>query len=568
MQTERAPDSARGSRWEHRWELWALLAVAALGLGLRLDGLGERMLSHPENFAPGLDMPEWVRFPPPRHDLVSVLRGTLIDGHPPTYFVALLGWAKVFGGSLVSLRLPSALLGALSILLVYRLARREGSRWTALLAAGLLATSGFHVYWSQLARMYVPAAFLALVSTLFLVRLRERGRRADQLGYLVATVLALWTHLYAWPLVFAQIVAATLRAVRERRAPEALRVQVLAVVAGLPTVQLSMFQNPPSRWHEPVAEYFGFGYLFYSRAPFFGDRPAPPVAPAWLIAIGLLLVALGLFRRRSSSPVAEPTPLLAPLRWLEWGIGLATTAVLAAFATYTLSRPKADPIAMWTPVLVPIPAVLWLPWIERRSSSLARRPPAALARVALDVPQSLVLAVLPVLCMAAVSLVRGAFVARGTVVFLPFLIIAATRGVEVLGRVRPVGLATAALVLVLHLASVRYFERAQSSPQDYRGLAERLVAQLEETDLVLVENDFSYPPLIYYLRSRAGQLVPADYSAAVARAPDSRVWLLHLTNAPVSQEMLAAVEPLEQRSTIDVVGARALLHVPRDDGTE
>src|SRR5687768_6390162 len=109
------------------WTLVVGLVVLA-GLALRLYGLGDRMLCHPENFAPGLAMPDWVRFPPMRDDVVSVLRGTLIDGHPPTYFLALLGWTEVFGASLTSLRMPSALLGALTIGLLALVALREGNR--------------------------------------------------------------------------------------------------------------------------------------------------------------------------------------------------------------------------------------------------------------------------------------------------------------------------------------------------------------------------------------------------------------------------------------------------------
>jgi hypothetical protein len=554
MHTERAFDPRRGSRWV----LPALLLVVALGLGLRLHALGERMLSHPENFAPGLEMPDWVRFPPPRHDLVSVLRGTLIDGHPPTYFVGLLVWVEAFGASLVSLRLPSALLGTLTILLVYRLALRESGRWTALLAAALLAFSGFHVFWSQMARMYVPVGFLAALSTLFLVRLRERGARADQLGYLITTTLALWTHLYAWPLVFAQIAAAGASAIRERRAPDALRLQVLAVVAGLPTAQLSLFQNPPSRWRDPVDEYFGFGYLFYSRAHFLGHRPDFP--ELWLIALGLVLIALGLGATRPAARV-DRSPALPPLpRALEWCVALGTTAILAAFAAYTLGRPKAEPLSMWAPVLLPLPTVALLPWLERRAGAIAQRPPAPIARATVDLPLSFVLAMLPVACMAAVSIVRPSFVARGTVVFLPFLAISIARGLEVLWRIRPLGVAALVLVLALHAGSVSYFRGAVGSPQDHRDLAARIDAESRPSDLILVENDFSYPPFIYYMRHRADQLVYEDYSAALAAAGEgSRAWLVHLTAAPASAEMLAAVDRWEQLGTIEVYGARALL---------
>jgi 4-amino-4-deoxy-L-arabinose transferase-like glycosyltransferase len=573
MDTDRSHGSPPEART--RWIPLALLAIVALGLGLRLYGLGERMLSHPENFAPGLDMPDWVRFPPPRLDLLSVLRGTLVDGHPPTYFALLLGWTKVFGASLLALRLPSALLGALSIWLVYRVALREGNRVAALVAAALLALNGHHLYWSQMARMYVPTACLALLSTLFLLRLSERsgrdgrdGRssRGNQMAYLATTILALWTQLYAWPLVFAQMIATSAIAIRERRAPLALRTQLLAVMAGLPVVQLSMFQNPPSRWHEPAGEYFGLGYLFYSRAPFFGDRPELWIGASWLIAIGLGLVLLGAFAVRApahaSSPAADPLGTTRAVRGLEWGLASSVTVALVAFAGYSQTRPGVDSLPLWALTVLPAALVLALPWIERRAAAWSTDPPRWLDRWAPELPLSLILALVPVLCILGVSLARGAFVARGTVVFLPFLVIATAQGLEALLRLRWVGAVALCLVLALHLRSVHYFQTARSSPRDYQGLAAAIDAELQPTDLVLVKNDFGHPPLIYYLRHAAAQLVHVDYDRVVAADRGvGRVWLVHFTTDEISREMLAAVEGLEQRHAVEAWGARALLFV-------
>lgn len=527
-----------------RWFVVACLAIVLGGFALRMYGLSDRMLSHPENFAPGLDLPAWVRFPPPRHDAESVLRGTLIDGHPPTYFLALLPWIEVFGASLTSLRMPSALLGALSIGLVALLALREGNRVTALLAAALLALHGHHVFWSQLARMYVPTAFLALWSTWHLLRLRERGRALDLWMLIASTTLALWTQLYAWPLVFAEMLGGLVLDARERRAPVVFRAQMLAVIAALPVAQLSIYQNPPSRWHEPASEYLELGYLFYSRAPFLGGVPEGGWGGTWLAILGIVLLLAAVWARREPRVVASASTLPRLPGWLQWSVVVAVTLALLGFAAFAPPRDRISATPLW--IIAAMPLVLGLAtgplqrWLARATCAQG----GPLARLAaLNVPLSVYLAVVPFVCMVSVSASRGAFVARGTIVFLPFLVLAVSHGLIALLRVRWLGVAAIAFTLALFAASARYFQRAESSPRDYRGLAQQLTAKLAPSDRILVKNDFSSPPLIYYLREHEQQLVHRDYKAVIdASRGVERVWLPRVIEHDIPASMLEAVE--------------------------
>ena len=95
------------------------------------------------------------------------------DNHPPLYYLVLKGWTDIFGYSETSLRFPSIIFGLGSIWLVYLIALKIDSdkRKFAFLAAIFLATSPFHIYYSQEARMYMMAAFFAasaIYSFLFL----------------------------------------------------------------------------------------------------------------------------------------------------------------------------------------------------------------------------------------------------------------------------------------------------------------------------------------------------------------------------------------------------------------
>ena len=95
----------------------------------------------------------------------------LHDNHPPLYYLALKAWSDVFGYSEASFRSLSVLFGALTIYLVFRIAKTLNVKpyWLAPL---LLATSQFHIYYSQEARMYTMAAFLAALA--FYLFLKEK----------------------------------------------------------------------------------------------------------------------------------------------------------------------------------------------------------------------------------------------------------------------------------------------------------------------------------------------------------------------------------------------------------
>ena len=77
-----------------------------------------------------------------------------------TYIVSL--FYRLLGVSETTSRLPSALFGVLSIVVVYLLAKRVFDNRVALLSAFLMTFSHFEVGWSRVTRMYTLLQFLAL----------------------------------------------------------------------------------------------------------------------------------------------------------------------------------------------------------------------------------------------------------------------------------------------------------------------------------------------------------------------------------------------------------------------
>jgi len=121
--------------------------------------------------------------------------------HPPLHYVIANLSLAVFGVSDFSLRLPSALFGALTIPFLFLVGRRLYNAETGLIAAAFFAFAPYEVYYGQEARMYSLLVFLAVASTWFLVRISYDGQgdlRGSGLavwsGYVATSTVGLYTH--------------------------------------------------------------------------------------------------------------------------------------------------------------------------------------------------------------------------------------------------------------------------------------------------------------------------------------------------------------------------------------
>jgi len=533
-----------------------VLAIAA-GIFLRFHGLADRSLGHPENNVPGLALPGWAIQPTPRHDVVSVLRAVVRDGHPPAWFVGMLAWNKAFGTGLATIRLPSAILGFLSLLLLHRIALRLVDRRTALIAVALLALAGHHVFWNQVARMYSAAAFLGLLSTWLLLRLVERPGTSRGWLYLLVTVLGLWTHHFIWPLVCAQGLWAAGRSGPHGEPSPVLRWQLRAVILGAPVIALAFYQHPATRWHESAAEYFDLGYAFFHKARFHGTAPEPLVPKLAVRVATLVLLALGCLaaRRGGARGPAAGEDRRGPGTSLTWALGLVATGSIAAFALVVPPRGHAYHWSLLPFVAIPLALAAG----ARPLEGIATRAGGGLARILPGL--HILLALLPFALVFAVSQARGILVARGTIVFLPYLLLAVAAGLGPLWRVGSAGPVALAALLAVQISSLRYHGAAEVSRWDHAGLAAAMAAEVRADDLVLVRNDWIYAPLWYHTTVEPERFRWREWSAAVAVEPTKRVWVVEYDDG--SESPLARhVEGYRRVKTVEAHAARAHLFEP------
>ncbi|HEX9115338.1 MAG TPA: glycosyltransferase family 39 protein, partial [Anaerolineae bacterium] len=189
----------------------------------------------------------------PAGEIVRVGLALTQDKHPPLYYLLLRGWTALFGPGDFAVRSLGAIIGSLAVLPAYGLGLRLGGRRTGVFAAGLLALNPFLVWYSQEARMFMPAATFALAGMVGLWWLMDRGRPAAA-GLLVLGLLAaLYSYLYsafllpaagAWLLLLAWL----------NRKEESTRRRFLAGIAALAAVGLLFLPLALAAWRVSGAE--------------------------------------------------------------------------------------------------------------------------------------------------------------------------------------------------------------------------------------------------------------------------------------------------------------------------
>jgi mannosyltransferase len=124
---------------------------------------------------------------------IDIVKSVANDVHAPLYFLFLHYWVIFLGDSDGAIRLCSAIFGILAIPVVFQIGRLLFNDRFGLMAALFLSVSGFHIQYSQEARPYSLYFFLTSLSVLFAV-LAYKGTRNAWIGYILSTVLLLYTH--------------------------------------------------------------------------------------------------------------------------------------------------------------------------------------------------------------------------------------------------------------------------------------------------------------------------------------------------------------------------------------
>jgi 4-amino-4-deoxy-L-arabinose transferase-like glycosyltransferase len=266
---------------------------------------------------------------------------------PPAFFLYIHYVFKIFGYSEQIGKTAAALIGVLSIPAVYFLGRQVRSNTVGLGAAFILTFNYFSIYYSQELRFYSFAFLFTTLSFAFFIRAFQSNGPLDYLGYILSTVVLLYTHyfgivIYATQVIIFVVICFTAKpqgGVIVKSAIAGVLV-ALAFVPWLPIVfsdlQIGSFwiQKPKALF---IAEYFylylgkdfvlalvfvGFLFLFFRTLKL--DRNNPNLLATIILLLWLILsYAIPLIRSLTSTPILHVRYTIVTLpAWIilfAWG---------------------------------------------------------------------------------------------------------------------------------------------------------------------------------------------------------------------------------------------------------
>jgi hypothetical protein len=572
---------------EARRYIAAVLLCVSLILGgwLRLSGMAARSISHPEMYVPGIPLPEGISEPAERMTVSRVLTGTFSsDTHPPGYYLLMLAWTRITGTSLEAIRLPSALFGIASIALVYGLGYLAGWQASGAMAAALLAFSGYHVFWSKVARMFALDCFLGLAASVVLLLIaRSSSRRTFLLAVYVALILAgVASHVFFWSLFATHMLWAFGNAAAQRQLPDLCRAQLLALVLGSPLMAFAAYQSGntvadlSSNVLLYVSQFLSFAFVlptsgsgfFLSSVPYTGTTLSW-IARAALFLIGTMVFVMGL-RQLWQSPPSKSVRLDGTSRSAFWTVswiaaGVIGTIEIAGFLYLLRKLPPefVNRMVYATEVLSILPSAFALvALILDRTWSRLPAPGKWKQLIAGESGLIVSLAIGPLSMLSVLALFRPILNYRGLLFAAPYVLLLLAVGMATLRRKVWIGLLVP-LIAITCIASLKSYSGMMVDPADYAGFATTIQSEIGTSDLVFIQKVWYETPILYYLHKDRYRLVGRDFGRACSQNPDARVWVVLLYDSDPAKDMQKALIGYRALKTITAPHAKAILYEHR-----
>jgi uncharacterized membrane protein len=130
----------------------------------------------------------------------------LETGNAFLYYPLLQVWINIFGQSVFAVRLPAALVGVVTVPLIYKVGKLLLGQKIGLISALLFSISILHIYYSQQAHSYALFAFLSLLSFYYLWQAIRHNRRYYWLLFGLSVGLSINVHLYSFFVLLSELI--------------------------------------------------------------------------------------------------------------------------------------------------------------------------------------------------------------------------------------------------------------------------------------------------------------------------------------------------------------------------
>jgi uncharacterized membrane protein len=168
------------------------------------------------------------------------------DFHPAGVQILIWFWCKIFGTSVIALRLPFVLMGIVTVYLVYLIARKWFNYYAGVLIAATLAVSQFAILYSQIARPYSAGLFFVMLALygwngfVFLEK-SQKPKFSNLLFFVIGMILSMYNHYFSF-LMVAIIGVSGLLMVSKMNRKMYVMCGITAIILFLPHLKLTIKQ--------------------------------------------------------------------------------------------------------------------------------------------------------------------------------------------------------------------------------------------------------------------------------------------------------------------------------------
>ncbi|MCK4662421.1 MAG: glycosyltransferase family 39 protein [Bacteroidales bacterium] len=139
-----------------------------------------------------------------------ITEGVYPDGNPAGIQVFMYYWTKLFGFSVLSIRIPYIIAGIFSIFIIYLISSLWFNKQVGLFTAVSIAVLQFPLFYSQIARMYSIGLLFSLLTVYFWTKLLFTDNQKNikiLIAYILSSVACFYIHYFSF--LFAIIVGLT-----------------------------------------------------------------------------------------------------------------------------------------------------------------------------------------------------------------------------------------------------------------------------------------------------------------------------------------------------------------------
>lgn len=492
---------------EFRYHAILFLAALIIGTFVRFYHLGERPITHPEFYAAGLEIPEFVKNPPPRHTVTDILYVPLVHHHPhlPGYELITYHWNRAFDTELYGMRIFSVLFGIFSLIAIYAFARATTDRNVALLSMWLLALHGHHIFWSQTLRPWVIMGLLALLTAWLLVKLAKRWRFSTAILYILLAATGLWIDTYFWPVFAAQIAWAILRNGGNRRPSALMTAQLVALILALPVLLyvysfLGVYTPVTADIWGKIYNMLQYGGIL-NMSVYMQDRPQPFILSFLVFVVGAVLLVVGV--RPAHTGNGETLPGQGTTQpGLAQAAILFTASLIPLFVLHDLyselysGRLVYRALQLAPFLMLALWAILYYRYRPVGSAITWLTRTSPVGTYISDLPN--LLALLPFTLLAVIHLYKPVMADYGLVTLAPFFIILISRAI--MSFVLPVRLALIAFSFAVFVYSTISFYETINDQSEYDKLPALIIPHIEDNDRIAIPSKWWIVPVTYYMK--------------------------------------------------------------------